>query len=53
MVARKLGQGLAILIDILNPERIVIGSIWGRQRALLEAVTLQVLKREALANSLA
>ena len=48
VVARRLGQGLALLVDILNPQRIVIGSIWGRQRALLEPVTLRVLQEEAL-----
>jgi glucokinase len=48
VVARRLGQGLALLVDILNPQRIVIGSIWGRQRSLLEAVTLRVLQEEAL-----
>jgi glucokinase len=47
-VARRLGQGLAILVDVLNPERIVIGSIYGRQRSLLEPLTLQVLRSEAL-----
>ena len=53
IVARKLGRGLAMLVDILNPERIVLGSIWGRQRALLEPVTLQVLQAEALSYSFA
>ena len=53
IVARKLGRGLAMLVDILNPERIVIGSIWGRQRALLEPLTLEVLEHEALPYSLA
>jgi len=52
IVARYLGQGLAILVDILNPERIVIGSIWVRQRALLEDLTLQTLRQEALERSL-
>jgi glucokinase len=47
-VGQRLGQGLAMLIDILNPERIVIGSIYGRQRALLEPLTLNVLRDEAL-----
>ncbi len=48
VVARRLGQGLALLVDILNPQRIVIGSIWSRQRALLEPATLRVLRDEAL-----
>ncbi|MGE5222182.1 MAG: ROK family protein [Omnitrophica WOR_2 bacterium] len=48
IVGRHLGQGLAILIDILNPERIVIGSIYGRQRSILEPITMRVLEQEAL-----
>lgn len=44
----KLGLGLSILIDILNPERIVIGSIFQRSgRLLLESMT-EVIKKEAL-----
>ena len=52
-VAERLGQGLAILIDVLNPERIVIGSIYGRQRELLEPTMLRVLEEEALPASFA
>lgn len=51
IVARQLGRGLSILVDILNPERIVIGSIYGRQRMLLEPIVLQVLGEEALPHS--
>lgn len=47
-VGVKLGRGLAMLVDILNPERIVIGSIYGRQQALLEGPTLAELERESL-----
>lgn len=32
---RYLGRGLALLIDILNPERVIIGSIFARSRELL------------------
>ncbi len=53
VVAHHLGRGLAVLVDILNPERIVLGSIYGRQRSLLEAITLDVLRQEALPRSLA
>lgn len=48
MVARRLGQGLAVLIDILNPERIIIGGIYLHQRAALEAVLQASLQSEAL-----
>jgi glucokinase len=51
-VGRKLGKGLAILVDILNPERIVIGSIYGRQQAILEPVVLDELAKEALSYNL-
>ncbi|MFC5404779.1 ROK family protein [Cohnella soli] len=51
-VGRRLGQALAILVDVLNPERIVIGSIYGRQQALLEPVVRRELAREALPLSL-
>jgi glucokinase len=49
---KKLGRGLAILIDILNPERIIIGSIYHRQRPFLEPIVLEELKKEALHQSL-
>lgn len=52
-VAQRLGQGLALLIDILNPERIVIGSIYLRQRDRLDPVMWENLRREALEYSLA
>ncbi|GGI44233.1 hypothetical protein GCM10008018_06080 [Paenibacillus marchantiophytorum] len=38
----------AVLVDILNPELIVIGSIYARQSSLLEAYAWQELHREAL-----
>jgi glucokinase len=46
--ADELGRGLALLVDLLNPERIVIGSIYHRQRELLEPAALAMLAREAL-----
>jgi glucokinase len=47
-VAQRLGQGLAILIDILNPERIIIGGIYLRQREAIETVMQTSLQQEAL-----
>ena len=44
----KLGLGLSMLIDILNPERIVIGSIFQRSGHLLIDSMNEVIKREAL-----
>ncbi len=51
-VGHYLGRGLAILVDVLNPERIVLGSIYGRQVGLLEPVVLEELRREALPEML-
>lgn len=47
-----LGKGLSILVDLLNPERIVIGSIYSRCIDLLEKPMLKILKRECLSISL-
>jgi glucokinase len=52
LVGRRLGQGLALLIDILNPELLVIGSIFARQRALIEPPMLAVLRAECLPHAL-
>lgn len=46
--ARHLGRGLAIIVDILNPECIVIGSIFARQQEALWPITHDELIREAL-----
>ena len=46
--ARHLGKGLSIVIDILNPELIVIGSIYARSEDLLKPLMEEVLSREAL-----
>lgn len=46
-----LGRLLAMLIDTLNPERIVIGSIYARAGHLMEEAMQEVLKREALEKS--
>ncbi len=46
--AEKLGAGLSILVDILNPERIVLGSIYMRDSALLAEKMQTVLRRECL-----
>lgn len=51
-VSEQLGRGLAILIDILNPDTIVIGSIYERQESMLAPLVMEELKREALPISL-
>ena len=51
IAAEYLGRGLAILIDTLNPEVIVIGSIFTRCEHLLRPRMQQVIDREALSCS--
>ena len=46
--ARHLGKGLAIAIDILNPELIVIGSIYARNEDMFKPLMDAVLAEEAL-----
>jgi glucokinase len=48
---RYLGRGLSILIDVLNPEMIIIGSIFARSRSLLWPYAHEVICRESLAIS--
>lgn len=47
----KLGKGLSVLIDILNPERIIIGSIFARSESLIRKYAEEVIKNEALGVS--
>ena len=50
---RRFGEGLAILIDVLNPEVIVIGGIFPRCGSLLRPAMTEALEREALPHALA
>ncbi|HPF02130.1 MAG TPA: ROK family protein [Bacteroidales bacterium] len=50
--AEYLGRGLAILIDILNPECIVIGSIYSRNEILFKPIIGKILEEEAIPASL-
>lgn len=43
-----LGMGLSILIDILNPERIIIGSIFTRCEEFLKPAAEEIIRKEAL-----
>ncbi|GAB3427352.1 ROK family protein [Niabella aquatica] len=49
--SRKLGQGLSIIIDMLNPETIVIGGIYTRCRSLMEAEVQKIIEQETLPNA--
>ena len=46
-----LGMGLSVLIDILNPEKIVIGSVFARSELLLRKYAEAVIEKEALPQS--
>lgn len=50
--AERLGQGLSVIVDILNPDRIVIGSIYERCEELLAPKMNEVLSKEALLPAL-
>ncbi len=50
-VGEDLGKTAAILVDILNPEAIVIGSIYARSREFIEPSMLETLERLALPQS--
>ncbi len=50
--AQNLGRGLSILIDILNPEAIIIGSIFTRCEDILREPMEKILKEETLKYSL-
>lgn len=48
-----LGKGLSVLIDILNPQMIVIGSIFARSGDLMRHSMARVIKEEALPQTAA
>lgn len=48
MSGEKLGRTLAILTDILDPQRIVIGSVFARSEKLLRPAMERILAEEAL-----
>lgn len=48
-----LGKSLAMLIDLLNPEAIVLGSVYARCENLLRDTCLDVIKRECLSGAAA
>ena len=43
-----LGKGLSILIDVLNPEMIILGGIYCRAQSLIEPAMRAVIEREVL-----
>jgi len=51
-VGRRLGAGLSLLVDLLNPDVIVLGGIYYRQRDRLEPAMFEELRREAIPETL-
>lgn len=47
-----LGKGLSVIVDLLNPEAIIIGSVFARSGHLLVETMEEVMKRECLPGSL-
>lgn len=50
-VSEYLGRGLSTVIDIINPEVIILGSIYGRSRDLIEEYMLRVIREESITYS--
>ena len=50
--AEYLGRGLSILIDVLNPECIVIGSIYARNEKVFKPLIYDVLTKEVIPEAL-
>jgi glucokinase len=46
-----LGKGLSLVIDIINPERVVIGGVFMRSGELLVPAMRRVIEAEALTDS--
>ena len=51
IVGEKLGKGVSYFIDILNPEVIIIGSIFGRCEELLRPAMEEVIDKECIPYS--
>jgi glucokinase len=49
---RRLGYAMAILVDLLNPARIVLGSIYARSADLLCDAMNEVMRKECLSSNL-
>lgn len=50
-IGKMLGRGIAQMVDVLNPERVVIGSIFVRCEDLLRPAMEEELKKEAITHS--
>ena len=52
-VGARLGEALALLVDVLNPERVVLGSIYARCERFIAPAMQAALRHDALAPSVA
>lgn len=48
---KRLGQGLSLLIDLLNPEKIIIGSVFARCQSFIHPFSQAVIQQEALISA--
>ena len=46
--AEMLGRGVSVLIDVLNPEMVIIGSVYQRAKDLMEPYMDEVIAKESL-----
>ncbi len=51
-VSRRMGEAIAIIVDLINPERIIIGSIYTRNESLFRDRVLRAVQRESLSFSM-
>ena len=51
-VGERLGSGLSVLVDVLNPEMIILGGVFMRSSELLTESMMDVMRRECLPFSL-
>ena len=49
--AEYLGRGLSVIIDIINPEAIVIGSIFERNEEFFQSEIKEIIEKEALTDN--
>lgn len=49
--AEYLGRGLSVIIDILNPECIVIGSVYARNENLFKPFMDEIIRQEAIPSA--
>lgn len=51
-ISEYLGRGLSTIIDILNPQVIILGSIYGRAKDLIDPHMYKLLEQESISYSI-